>query len=78
MIFELRSITSYQNWARRGYLDPLICHNNKNHPWLIADPDSYETSIRCVSCEFRKQLGLKEQKDILLKIRMAEMTFENE
>jgi hypothetical protein len=78
MKFELRNITSFQNWARRGYLEPLICHNDKNHPWLIADSESYEVTIRCVMCTFKKQLGLKEQRDILENIMMAEMVFENE
>lgn len=78
MIFEIRKITEYQRWARMGYVQPLICHNEKIHPLLIADSESYEVAVRCVICSYRRELGLKDQLNILEKIRIAELVFENE
>ena len=74
---EHKKITEYQNWARRGYLTLLKC-NEKDHPPLLADPLSLELIVKCVLCDFRREIGLREYTWICRCIESARLLFENE
>lgn len=67
-------ITRYQNWARKGYVDPLRCLD-KYHPPLIADIDAEYIVVRCVFCEYRREIGLAEQRDLMAKIKQSEAAY---
>ncbi len=72
-------ITRYQNLARQGYLDPLICMKNYQHPPLIVDVDKLVLSVKCVvpDCSYYRDLGLIEQHTIKMKISIAENIIKN-
>lgn len=69
-----RDITRYQNWGRQGYVDVLRCLD-RYHPPLVADPDAERLTAMCVFCNYRREIGLQEQIDLMQKIKYAEATY---
>ena len=69
-----RTITNYQNWARRGYVDPLLCPNDQLY-LLVANTD--ELTLECCYCKYRKKIGLFDYRNLQSKASLAKYLHES-
>lgn len=66
-----RDLVEYQKWANRGYISPLVCSNDSNHPQLIPDVDNPKLGLRCIMCSFHKEIGLQEQQTLMTRLNLV-------
>ena len=73
--FEI--IAEYNDWARRGYVQPMHCPRHPNLD-LIADADKYGVVLVCGLCDYMMSVGLATEKEIHSKVKMARFLFARE
>lgn len=73
--FEI--IAEYNDWARRGYVEPMCCPRHENID-LIADADKDGLILVCGLCDYIIHVGLATEKAIESKVKMARFLFARE
>jgi len=76
-MITFEQVLEYNDWARRGYLEPINCPIHANLD-LIPDADKDGLILVCGLCDYIKHIGAQGEKDILSKIRMAKFLFTQE